>query len=38
MRESGDIENTADFVLGLYRDEIDHSDSNDRGVAELRAR
>jgi replicative DNA helicase len=35
LRESGDLENTADSVLGLYRDEIDHSDSDDRGVAEL---
>jgi replicative DNA helicase len=35
LRESGDLENTADSVLGLYRDEIDHPDSNDRGLAEL---
>jgi replicative DNA helicase len=35
MRESGDLENTADSVLGLYRDEIDHPDSSDRGLAEL---
>ena len=35
LRESGDLENTADPVLGLCRDEIDHSDSNDRGLAEL---
>jgi replicative DNA helicase len=35
LRESGDLENTADSVLGLYRDEIDHPDSSDRGVAEL---
>jgi replicative DNA helicase len=34
LRESGDLENTADSVLGLYRDEIDHPDSNDRGLAE----
>jgi hypothetical protein len=25
----GDLENTADSVLGLYRDEIDHSETND---------
>jgi replicative DNA helicase len=35
LSESGDLENTADSVLGLYRDEIDHPDSNDRGLAEL---
>jgi replicative DNA helicase len=35
LRESGDLENTADSVLGLYRDEIDHPDSSDRGLAEL---
>jgi replicative DNA helicase len=35
LRESGDLENTADSVLGLYRDEIDHPDSDDRGLAEL---
>lgn len=35
LRESGDLENTADSVLGLYRDEIDHPDSCDRGMAEL---
>ena len=26
LRESGDLENTADSVLGLYRDEMDHPD------------
>jgi len=35
LRESGDLENTADSVLGLYRDEIERADSNDRGLAEL---
>jgi len=35
LRESGELENTADSVLGLYRDEIDHPDSDDRGLAEL---
>ena len=35
LRESGDLENTADSVLGLYRDEIDNPDSTDRGLAEL---
>jgi hypothetical protein len=33
--DPGDLENTADSVLGLYRDEIDHPDSNDRRFAEL---
>lgn len=27
VRESGDLENTADWVLGLYRHDIDHPDS-----------
>jgi len=35
LRESGDVEITADSLLGLYRDEIDHPDSNDRGLADL---
>ncbi len=35
LRESGELENTADSVLGLYRDEIDHPESDDRGLAEL---
>jgi replicative DNA helicase len=35
LRESGELENTADSVLGLYRDEIDHPDTKDRGLAEL---
>jgi replicative DNA helicase len=35
LRESGDLENTADSVLGLYRDEMEHPDTNDRGLAEL---
>src|SRR5689334_22678943 len=35
LRESGDLENTADSVLGLYRDEMDNPQSNDRGLAEL---
>ena len=35
LRESGDVEITADSLLGLYRDEIDHPDSNDGGLAEL---
>jgi replicative DNA helicase len=35
LRESGDLENTADSVIGLYRDEMDHPDTTDRGLAEL---
>jgi replicative DNA helicase len=35
LRESGDLENTADSVLGLYRDEMDNPQTNDRGLAEL---
>jgi replicative DNA helicase len=35
LRESGDLENTADSVLGVYRDEMEHADSKDKGLAEL---
>jgi replicative DNA helicase len=35
LRESGDLENTADSVIGLYRDEMDHPDSVQKGLAEL---
>jgi DnaB-like helicase C terminal domain len=35
LRESGNLENTADSVLGLYRDELEHPDSADKGLAEL---
>ena len=35
LRESGDLENTADSVIGLYRDELEHADSPDKGLAEL---
>ena len=40
LRESGDLENTADSVLGLYREEMDHprtsdDDTNDYKLAEL---
>ena len=30
-----DLENTAESVLGLYRDEMYHSDTHQRGLAEL---
>ena len=35
LRDSGDLENIADSVLGLYRDEMHHPDTPDNGLAEL---
>jgi replicative DNA helicase len=35
LPDSGDLENTADSVLGLYRDELHHADTHDTGLAEL---
>jgi replicative DNA helicase len=35
LRESGDIENASDVVIGIYRDDYYNPDSDDRGVAEL---
>jgi replicative DNA helicase len=35
VRESGDLENTADSVLGLYRDGMDNPNTNDKHLAEL---
>jgi replicative DNA helicase len=35
LRDSGGIEQDADLILFLYRDEIYHSDSVDKGIAEL---
>jgi replicative DNA helicase len=35
LRESGDLENTADSVLALYREEMDNPGTDDRGLAEL---
>jgi replicative DNA helicase len=35
LRDSGDLENTADSVLGLYRDEMHHPDTDDKHLAEV---
>jgi replicative DNA helicase len=35
LRESGKLEQEADVVLGLYRDEKHDQDSKDRGLAEI---
>jgi replicative DNA helicase len=35
LRDSGGIEQDAELVLFLYRDEVYHSDSVDKGIAEL---
>ncbi len=35
LRESGSIEQDADIVIGLYRDDVYHDESPDKGIAEV---
>ena len=35
LRDSGELENVADSVLGLYREEMHHPDTDQKHVAEV---